>query len=93
MLSTGPAVAPPRPICRTVKSRQTNGSTLYQTLQTPLVTIGGIPAAVAFSGIVPGTAGEYQLNVTIPPGVAPGDQVPLVVSIGSSSDTVTIAIQ
>ena len=56
-----------------------NGSTLYQTLQTPLVTIGGIPAAVAFSGIAPGTAGEYQLNLTIPAGSAAGDRVPLVV--------------
>jgi uncharacterized protein (TIGR03437 family) len=70
-----------------------NGSTLYQTVQTPLVTIGGIPAAVSFSGIVPGTAGEYQLNVTIPAAVAAGNQVPLVVTSGSSSDAVTIAIQ
>jgi uncharacterized protein (TIGR03437 family) len=70
-----------------------DGSTLYKTLQTPLVTIGGIPAAVSFSGIAPGTAGEYQLNVTIPAAVAAGDKVPLVVTIGSSSDTVTISIQ
>jgi len=70
-----------------------NGSTLYQTIQTPMVTIGGIPSTVTFSGIVPGTAGEYQLNVTIPAGVASGDKVPVVVSIGSSSDTVTLSIQ
>jgi uncharacterized protein (TIGR03437 family) len=70
-----------------------NGSILYQTVQTPLVTIGGIPAAVGFSGIAPGTAGEYQLNVTIPAVVTSGDQVPLVVAMGTNSDTVTIAIQ
>jgi uncharacterized protein (TIGR03437 family) len=70
-----------------------DGSTLYKTAQTPLVTIGGIPAAVSFSGIAPGTAGEYQLNITIPAAVAAGDNVPLVVTMGSSSDTVTISIQ
>ncbi|MGA3189657.1 MAG: IPT/TIG domain-containing protein [Bryobacteraceae bacterium] len=84
---------PTTPNLPTGQVAPTDGSTLYHTLQTPVVTIGGIPAAVAFSGIVPGTAGEYQLNVTIPPGVAAGDQVPMVVTIGSSSDTVTIAIQ
>jgi uncharacterized protein (TIGR03437 family) len=70
-----------------------DGSTLYHTLQTPAVTIGGIAITPSFSGIVPGGAGEYQLNLKIPAGVAPGDQVPLVVSIGSSTDTVGIAIQ
>jgi uncharacterized protein (TIGR03437 family) len=59
----------------------------------PTVTIGGLSATVAFAGIVPGTAGEYQLNVTIPATVATGDQVPLVVTVGSSSDTGSIAIQ
>lgn len=70
-----------------------DGSTLYHTTQTPTVTIGGLPVSVAFSGIVPGTAGEYQLNLTIPNGVTAGDQVPLVVSMGSSSDTVGLAIE
>jgi uncharacterized protein (TIGR03437 family) len=65
----------------------------YATTQTPTVTIGSIPAAVSFSGITPGTAGEYQLNITIPTTVPAGDQVPLVVSIGSSTDTVTLAVQ
>jgi uncharacterized protein (TIGR03437 family) len=70
-----------------------DGSTLYQTVQVPTVTIGGINAKVSFSGIVPGSAGEYQLNVTIPATAPAGDQVPLVVTVGSSSDTVAIAIQ
>ncbi len=70
-----------------------NGSTLYHTLQMPTVTIGGIAVTPSFSGLVPGEAGEYQLNLTIPAGVATGDQVPLVVTIGNSTDTVGIAIQ
>jgi uncharacterized protein (TIGR03437 family) len=69
-----------------------NGSTLYKTAQIPTVAIGGIPTTVSFSGIAPGSAGEYQLNLTIPASVAIGDQVPLVVTMGSSSDTVTVAI-
>jgi len=63
------------------------------TTRVPTVTIGGLPATVSFSGLTPGIAGEYQANVTIPATVAAGDQVPLVMSIGGSSDTVTIAIQ
>jgi uncharacterized protein (TIGR03437 family) len=55
--------------------------------------IGGIAAQVGFSGIAPGTAAEYQLNTTIPAGVQPGESVPVVIAMGDSSDTVTIAIQ
>ncbi len=73
-----------------------SGSPLYETVQTPIVTIGGVtvPAAsVTFSGIAPGTASEYQINATIPAGVATGDSVPVVVTFGGSSDTVTISVQ
>ena len=71
-----------------------DGSVLYETLQTPVVTIGGIPAVVRFSGIAPGNAGQYQINVAIPSGVEAGDSVPLTVKMpDGSADTVTIAIQ
>jgi uncharacterized protein (TIGR03437 family) len=71
-----------------------NGSVLYETLQTPVVTIGGNPAVVSFSGIAPGSAGQYQINVAIPSGVAAGDSVPLTVKMpDGSADTVTIAVQ
>jgi uncharacterized protein (TIGR03437 family) len=56
------------------------------------VTIGGVTAPVGFSGIAPGNAGLYQINVTVPSGVTPGDDVPVVVSMPGSSDTVTIAV-
>jgi hypothetical protein len=50
-------------------------------------------AVVSFSGIAPGNAGQYQINVAIPVGVAPGDSVPLTVKMpDGSADTVTIAI-
>jgi uncharacterized protein (TIGR03437 family) len=70
-----------------------SGNPLYETVQQPVVTIGGVSAPVSFSGIAPGTAWEYQINTTIPAGVATGDSVPVVVTFGSSSDTVTISVQ
>jgi len=57
------------------------------------VTIGGVEAEVSFSGIAPGNAGQYQINVQVPSGVKPGDDVPLTVTMpDGSTDTVTIAI-
>jgi uncharacterized protein (TIGR03437 family) len=71
----------------------TDGSVLYKTVETPTVTIGGVPAVVEFSGIAPGNAGQNQINVAVPSGVQPGDNVPLVVTMpDGSTDTVTIAI-
>lgn len=71
-----------------------DGSVLYKTLDIPTVTIGGIPADVSFSGIAPGSAGQYQLNVAIPNGVEPGNDVPVKVTMpDGSTDTVTIAVK
>jgi uncharacterized protein (TIGR03437 family) len=70
-----------------------DGSVVYKTIVAPTLTIGGIQAHVDFSGIAPGTAAEYQINTTIPAGVQPGDDVAVVLTIGNSSDTVTIAVK
>jgi uncharacterized protein (TIGR03437 family) len=70
-----------------------DGSALYRTVETPQVTIGGVDAPVAFSGIAPGYAGLYQINVTIPPTASEGDDVPVTVTLGGVSDTATIAIR
>jgi len=69
-----------------------DGSVAYQTVIQPVVTIGGTPAQVSWSGIVPGLAGEYQVNVTIPAGAPPGDDVTLMLSAGGLTDSVSIAI-
>ena len=42
--------------------------------------IGGSQANVFFAGLTPGFVGLYQTNAIVPSGVAPGDQVPVVVS-------------
>ena len=64
------------------------------TVATPAVTIGGQPADVVFSGLTPGSVGLYQINVFVPSGVTPGNNVPVVVSIaGQTGPPVTIALQ
>jgi uncharacterized protein (TIGR03437 family) len=71
-----------------------DGSVLYETPTTPVVTIGGVPAKVLFSGLAPGYPGEYQVDVTVPTGVASGDNVPVVLTIlGASDSSTTISIQ
>ena len=71
-----------------------SSTTLSSTIETPIVKIGGVPAMVAFSGLSPGTVGEYQVNVQVPAGVTAGNDVPLVLSIGGvTSNTVMIALR
>ena len=70
-----------------------DGSVLYKTVQNPAVTVGGVATPVQFSGIAPGFSGLYQVNVQVPGGVTPGDEVPIVVSMPNGvSDSVTIAV-
>jgi uncharacterized protein (TIGR03437 family) len=70
-----------------------SASPLYKTVETPMVTIGGVAAAVQFSGIAPGFSGLYQINVQIPAGIQTGDDVPIQIEMpGSTSDTATIAV-
>jgi len=78
---------------------------LSETTATPIVTVGGVPAQVLFSGLAPGTVGEYQVNVLVPAGSPKSSAVPVVIAFGDSvlpngshiggvvSNTVTIAVQ
>jgi uncharacterized protein (TIGR03437 family) len=69
-----------------------DGSVLYETLQVATVRIGTVNAQVLFSGIAPGNAGLYQVNAIVPVGSQLGDDVPVIVALGGTSDTVTIAV-
>jgi uncharacterized protein (TIGR03437 family) len=70
-----------------------SATTLSSTTVTPSVTIGGMGTTVLFSGLAPGSVGEYQVNVQVPAGVATGPAVPVAMSIGDvTSNTVTIAV-
>ena len=70
-----------------------DGSVLYQTPTLPTVTIGGVTTKVLFSGMAPGYAGEYQIDVQIPAGVAAGDNVPVAVTMMGANDTAFISVQ
>jgi len=85
---------PDGPILPTGTTAPADGNPTYETLETPLVRIGGHTAHVLFSGIAPGFAGLYQINVQVPQGVPVGDQVSLNISTANGlGDTATIAIQ
>jgi uncharacterized protein (TIGR03437 family) len=64
------------------------------TVATPSVSIGGRPAKVPFSGLSPGFVGLYQIDVIVPDGITPGNQVPVVLSIaGQTGPAATIAVK
>lgn len=59
------------------------------------VSIGGVDAAVAYAGAAPSlVSGVFQINATIPPGVASGP-VPVVVTVGTASSQpgLTVSVQ
>jgi uncharacterized protein (TIGR03437 family) len=63
------------------------------------LSIGGISATVNHVQAMPGMAGIYRIDVTVPAAAAPGDAVPVVVRVAEPSGTtitsnaVTIAIE
>ena len=58
------------------------------------VSVGGEPAPVGFAGLTPTYAGLYQVNVTVPSGITPGPDVPVIITAGElASPPVTISIQ
>jgi len=58
------------------------------------VTVGGLDAGFLFAGLAPGWVGLYQVNVTVPSGIAATSNAPVVVTTaGVSSAPVTVAIR
>jgi len=69
-------------------------SPLAYTVTPATVTIGGVNAPVSFSGLAPGFVGLYQVDATVPSGIATGKSVPVVVSLaGVSGPPVTISVE
>jgi uncharacterized protein (TIGR03437 family) len=76
----GAIVAPPLPVLT----------------QSVSVTIGGAATEVQFAGAAPGlVTGVIQVNVLVPSGIAPGSDVPVVLTIGNAGSQagVTIALR
>ena len=57
-----------------------------------IVTIGGVPVAVEFAGLTPGQIGVYQINVRVNGRVPLGLSVPLVISQGTGSTSVSVRV-
>jgi uncharacterized protein (TIGR03437 family) len=68
---------------------------LFSAVAPVTVTFGNQTVAAGFAGLTPGLAGLYQVNVNVPPGVTPGNQVPVTISVGgkSSAGSIFIAVK
>jgi uncharacterized protein (TIGR03437 family) len=67
---------------------------LARTTRPVSIIIGGRPAAVFFAGLAPGFAGLYQINLTVPPSVEPGDEIPVTLQVaGQTNSSATIALR
>src|SRR3984893_18526340 len=67
---------------------------LISTVNPVGLTIGGVQAQVLFSGLTGNLTGLYQVNAKMPDSVAPGDAVPVILSVGTvSSPPVSMAVR
>lgn len=63
------------------------------TVTLPNVTIGGLNAHVSFSGLAPGFAGLYQINVDVPTSLTAGNHPVVVTQVGASGNSVLLPVQ
>jgi uncharacterized protein (TIGR03437 family) len=87
--SSGRLAAPP-----SGQAAVCDGSVLYATMATPVVTIGGKNAEVLFSGLAPCYVGLWQLNIRVPADLMPGLETPMAITLDQqTSNATTVAIQ
>ena len=63
------------------------------TVAIPTVSIGGVFATVTYSGLAPGFAGLYQVNVIVPAGLSTGNLPLMISTAGFSSNVATLAVR
>jgi uncharacterized protein (TIGR03437 family) len=76
-----------------VPVRSGDASPAANTVFQSVVRIGGQFAAVSYSGLAPGFAGLYQVNVVVPPGLTAGNQTIQITINGFLSNVATVAVQ
>jgi uncharacterized protein (TIGR03437 family) len=79
-----------------VDAALTAGPDFPQVALPVFVTIGGANAKIYYAGGTPDSvAGLTQINVEVPAGIAPGDNVPVQIRVGDADSTpgVTIAVK
>jgi uncharacterized protein (TIGR03437 family) len=59
----------------------------------PTVTIGGQTAVVSYCGLVPGTPGLYEVDVTVPSSIASPGRQPVSLTIGGQTATSFITVK
>jgi uncharacterized protein (TIGR03437 family) len=77
-----------------IPSGNASSDALRRNTTLPVVTVGGIPAQVVFSGLSPQFPAVNQLNIVLPVGVPSGSAVPIQISLGGvlTSALLNIAI-
>ena len=81
------------PLKATVKSGDFPPVPPPETLSTPLVNIGNLPALVTYSGLAPCCVALYQVNVQVPQGTPSGVQPLQIIINGVPSNLVTIVVR
>jgi uncharacterized protein (TIGR03437 family) len=56
------------------------------------VVLGGVSLDVQYAGLAPGSIGLYQINATVPKSVPQGLEIPLVISQGGNSTTLSVRV-
>jgi uncharacterized protein (TIGR03437 family) len=58
----------------------------------PVVSLGGLSLPLSYAGLTPGQVGVYQINAWVPGWAPTGMQVPLTITQGSVSTTLTVRV-
>ena len=69
-----------------------NSADTFRYTGTPVVSIGGVPAKVTFSGLSPQFVGVNQINVEVPADVPTGNGLPVAIQVGGAASSATASI-
>jgi uncharacterized protein (TIGR03437 family) len=58
----------------------------------PTILLGGVALDIQYAGLVPGSVGLYQINAGVPRSVPLGLSMPLIISQGASSTTLSVRV-